>query len=121
MNFKLYIGLTTKDGKHLYKDYVINQVAILFDDFTVIESIGYYHGTRENSLTFEFYNQDVDNIEKLQRKIKQLSFDLEQECIGFYDCKVDEFYPIYSKNRIVIDSDNDDDDEYFTEHWLFNK
>lgn len=118
MNFKLYIGLTTKDGKQLYKDYAIEQVANLFDDFTVIESIGYYNGTRENSLTFEFYNQDVNDLGKLQGKIEQLSFDLDQECIGFYDCKLDKFYLLYSVNHIVIDSN---DAEYFTEHWLFNK
>lgn len=117
MNFKLYIGLTTKDGKQLYKDYVINQVAKLSDNFTVIESIGYYKGTRENSLIFEFYNQGVDNLEKLPSKIEQLSFDLHQECIGLYDCKLDKFRLIYSMNHIVIDSD--DDEEYLTEHWLF--
>lgn len=120
MNFKLYIGLTTKDGKQLYKDYVINQVAKLSNNFTVIESIGYYKGTRENSLTFEFYNQDVDDLGKLQSNIEQLSFDLEQECIGFYNCKLDKFYLLYSVNHIVIDSNNDNE-EYLTEHWLFNK
>lgn len=120
MNFKLYIGLTTKDGRHLYKDYVINQVAKLSDNFTVIEATGYYKGTRENSLIFEFYNQNIDDLVKLQGKIEQLSFDLYQECIGLYDCGLDKFYLLNSKNHIVIDS-NDDDEEYFTEHWLFNK
>ena len=118
MNFKLYIGLTTKNGKQLYKDYVINQVAKLSDNFTVIEATGYYKGTRENSLIFEFYNQCIDDLKELQSKIEQLSFDLHQECIGFYDCTLDEFYLIYSKNHIIIDNN---DDEYFTEHWMFNK
>ena len=118
MNFKFYVGLTTKDGRQLYEDFVINQVAKLSDNFTVIKAIGYFSGTRESSLVFEFYNQCVDDLKELQAKIEQLSFDLNQECIGFYDCKLDRFYLIYSKNHIVIDNN---DDEYFTEHWLFNK
>lgn len=115
MNFKLYIGLTTKDGKHLYEDFVINQVSKLSDNFTITRAIGYYNGSRENSLVFEFYNQCVDSLKELQDKIEQISFDLDQECIGFYNCKFDKFYLIYSKNHIVVDDDN----EYLTEHWLF--
>ena len=118
MNFKLYIGLMIKDGKHLNEDFVINQVAKLSDNFTITRAIGYYNGTRENSLIFEFFNTTVDSEKELFEKIEQLSFDLNQECIGFYDCKLDRFYLIYSKNHIIIDNN---DDEYFTEHWLFNR
>lgn len=118
MNFKLYIGLMTKDGKHLNEDFVINQVAKLSDNFTITRAIGYYNGTREDSLVFEFYNQYIDSEKELQNKIEQLAFNCNQECIGFYDCTLDSFNLIYSKNHIIIDNN---DDEYFTEHWLFNR
>lgn len=117
MNFKIYIGLTTKDNKYLNENFVINQVAKLSDDFIVTKAQGYYNGERENYLVFEFYNQCVDSLKELQDKLEQLSFDCNQECIGFYNCKFNNFYLIYSKNHIVIDNN---DDEYFTEHWLFN-
>lgn len=114
MNFKLYIGLTTKDGKHLYRDYVINQVAKLSDNFTIIEAIGYYKGTRENTLIFEFFDYSIENgIELLYQKIKQLAFDCNQECIGYMNCNLNLFHLLYAKNYIIIDSN---DDEKFTEY-----
>ena len=49
----MYIGLTTQSGGYLSSNDVINKVAELFENFTVMKTIGYYGGEKENSLCFE--------------------------------------------------------------------
>ena len=112
MNFKLYIGLTTKDNHHLSADDVIREVSKLKDNFTVINSIGYYNGAQEPSLVFEFYNTIIfkNNICLLAQKLKQ-------ECIGVYLLDDNKF-------ELCFADDYDSSDAEFNDslkgHYLFD-
>lgn len=108
MNFKLYIGLTTQDNRQLSKDYVLAQVSRLFNNFTAIDTIGYYNGIKEKSLIIEVYNYSDETYVDLCNHICKLSKDLNQECIGF----------LYNDNFKLLFSNNYD--EFLDEHWLFN-
>lgn len=79
MNIKMYIGLTTKEGRCLSAGDVIKEVSKLKDNFTVINSIGYYNGQENPSLVFEFYNTII-----IKNDICTLAQKLHQECIGVY-------------------------------------
>lgn len=107
MNFKLYIGLTTQDNRQLSKSYVITQVSKLFNNFTVIDAIGYYNGIKEKSLIIEIYNYSCELFTDLCNHICKLSKDLNQECIGFLHH--DNFKLLFAN----------DYEEYLDEHWLF--
>lgn len=110
MNIKMYIGLTTQDGKFLSTNDVISKVAELFEAFTVTETIGYYGGKKENSLCFELYNIALDT-----NSICGLAKVLDQECIGIYKLSTNEFELYFGKDYDPLE------DEYLYSHYLFNK
>ena len=110
MNIKMYIGLTTQSGGYLSSDDVIKKVSELFEDFTVIETIGYYRGKKENSLCFELYNVAYD-----RNSICGLAKLLDQECIGIYNLSTNEFDLYFGKDYDPLE------DEYLFSHYLFNE
>ena len=109
MNIKMYIGLTTQSGSYLPSNDVIDKVSELFEDFTVIKTIGYYGGKKENSLCFELYNVAYD-----RNSICGLAKLLNQECIGIYNLLTNEFELYFSKDYDPLE------DEYLFSHYLFN-
>lgn len=109
MNIKMYIGLTTQSGGYLSSNDVINKVSELFENFTVIKTIGYYGGKKENSLCFELYNVAYD-----RNSICGLAKVLDQECIGIYKLKSNEFELLFSKDYDPLE------EEYLYSHYLFN-
>lgn len=111
MNFKLYIGLTTQDNQIISKDYVLNCVSKFISSFTAYEAIGYYCGQKEKSLVIEGFNHDL----LTKNQLCQIAFECNQECIGEYILNSDKFNLHYSRDYIT------DDEEYFSEHWLFNR
>ena len=112
MNFKLYIGLTTQQGDKISKDYVLSLVSNYFTNFTVYETIGYYCGQKEKSLIIEVFNTKYRILQ-----IIELAYYLNQESIGVFDLNTNRFDLFYSKDYVPPK----DDEEYLTEHWLFNK
>lgn len=110
MNIKMYINLITQDGNFLSSDDVINKVAELFDNFTVFKVIGYYNGSKEQSLCFELFGAVYDNND-----ICKLAKDLNQECIGIYNLFTNEFELLFSKDYDPLE------DEYLKSHWLFDR
>nr|DAR38944.1 MAG TPA: hypothetical protein [Caudoviricetes sp.] len=54
VNVVMNIGLTTKDGKDLDMDKVVNIIGS-FADCTITPTIGFYKGKRENSIKVEIY------------------------------------------------------------------
>lgn len=112
MNLKLYIGLTTNSGSNLSADDVIKEVAKLKDNFTVINSIGYYNGQQEPSLVFEFYNTII-----IKNDICLLAQKLQQECIGVYLLDSNKFELCFADD---YDSSSAEFDDSLKGHYLFD-
>lgn len=112
MNIKMYIGLTAKDGEYLSSVDVIKEVRKLKDNFTVINSIGYYNGHQESSLVFEFYNTIF-----IKNDVCLLAQKLHQECIGVYLLDSNKFELCFADDcdNTYAEFDNSLDD-----HYLFN-
>lgn len=77
-NATLYIGLTTRYGNPLIKEAVINSIGAM-TDCTISESIGFYKGTREESLKVEIFNISAENARMLASR---LAYILMQECVA---------------------------------------
>lgn len=112
MNIKMYIGLTTQSGEYLSSNDVIKEVSKLKDNFTVIDSIGYYNGQQEPSLVFEFYNTII-----IKNDICALAKKLHQECIGVYLLDDNKFELCFAADCNTSYADFDDS---LSDHYLFN-
>lgn len=112
MNVKMYIGLTTKDGRFLSPDDVIKEVSELVNNFTVINSIDYYNGQQENSLVFEFYDITI-----IKNDICKLAKVLNQECIGVYLLDDNKFELCFSNE---YDASTENFDNNLNDYYLFN-
>lgn len=77
-NATLYIGLTTRYGTALNEEAVINSIGTM-TDCTIIESIGFYKGTKEKSLKVEIFNISNDDARMLASRLAYLFM---QECVA---------------------------------------
>ena len=77
-NVVMNIGCTDKDDKVLNRNVMMDIIG-LFHDCTIIPTIGYYKGKRENSLKIEIYDIAVDVAVDMARYYAN-SFN--QECVA---------------------------------------
>lgn len=82
INYKIFIGLNDKD---LYKQIIeSNEVkttlSILFDCFTLTESVGYWKKEKENTLIIDIISNENER-ENIYNKVRFLKQHLNQECI----------------------------------------
>jgi hypothetical protein len=83
MLFRLYIGSNNKThqvNEEKLKE-IINKY---FEGYTIINSIGYWKGTKEESRIIEI---DTTNKEQVIKAIQELKEALEQEAIGLIEIK----------------------------------
>ena len=82
INYKIFIGLNDKD---LHKQ-IINvktlktTLSILFDCFTLTESVGYWKREKENTLIIDIISNESER-ENIYNKVRFLKQHLNQECI----------------------------------------
>ena len=82
-NVVLNVGLTTADGSHeLNADNVMNFIG-MYHDCTITQTVGFYHGQRENSLKVEIYDVTLESMVVFARYIAR---SLSQECVAL-TCK----------------------------------
>ena len=82
INYKIFIALNDKD---LHKQIVETKevkktLSILFDCFTLTESVGYWKREKENTLIVDIISVECER-ENIYNKVRFLKQHLNQECI----------------------------------------
>ena len=77
-NVVMNIGMTTKDGVKIQMDSAMDIIG-KETDCTIIQTVGFYHGQRENSLKVEIYDIEIDRAVAMASYFSHI---FRQECIA---------------------------------------
>lgn len=82
INYKIFIGLNDKDlhKQIIESNEVKKTLSILFDCFTLTESVGYWNKEKENTLIVDIISNENER-ENIYNKVRFLKQHLNQECI----------------------------------------
>ena len=78
VNVVMNIGMTTKDGIKMQADSAIDRIG-KETDCTITQTVGFYHGQRENSLKIEIYSIEIDRAVAMASYFAHLFV---QECVS---------------------------------------
>lgn len=82
INYKIFIGLNDKDlHKQIIETKEVKKtLSILFDCFTLTESMGYWKKEKESTLVIDIISNESER-ENICNKVRFLKQHLNQECI----------------------------------------
>ena len=81
MKHEMTIGLNHQNGiDKIDRELAIEAIGAKLQACTIFDAVGFWNGTRENSLRVEIYS-DADDLARLRRAAAELCAELHQDCI----------------------------------------